>query len=140
MINESPKPDTERSLDQEVEEPRTDPAIRILRERVEQSFEQKLKKHDDKLTWRSIAVAVGGVAATVVAGLLFIDNRVAAQTDAGVKVHESRITALEQQVPQLRQEVFETRSELRELYKAVVEKKRSERLETPVPPIDGGHP
>lgn len=56
-----------------------------------------LQEHDNKLTIRSVLVAVGSVVAGVVSMVLFVDNRVAAQTDAGVKVHESRISTLEQQ-------------------------------------------
>lgn len=63
-----------------------------------------------------------------------------AQTDAGVKTLELRVGAVEQQVPQLRGEVQEARVELRELYKAVMTKKRSDKLESPPPPLgrDGG--
>lgn len=46
---------------------------------------------------RALAAAIGIVASAVVAVIIFIDNRVQAQTDAGVKVHEERITTLEQQ-------------------------------------------
>lgn len=102
--------------------------------------EPLLKEHDNKLTFRSVLVAVGSVIVATVTALVFIDNRVQAGTDAGVKVHESRIIALEQQVPQLRQEVFDARSELRELYKAVVDKKRSAVLEQPVPQARDGGP
>jgi uncharacterized coiled-coil protein SlyX len=66
-------------------EPATDPKLH-----------EALRRHDNKLTVRSVIVAVGAVAASVVAGLIFIDNRVRAETDAGVKVHEQRITTLEQ--------------------------------------------
>ncbi len=59
--------------------------------------EQALDKHDNKLTLRSVVIAIGALAVGVAAALIFIDNRVAAQTDAGVKVHEQRITTLEQQ-------------------------------------------
>jgi len=88
-----------------------------------------------------VVYGVGGFAvACLVAGAL-VTRAVAQEAhDAGVKAaedvkkeHEARIIALEQQVPQLRQEVFDSRLELRDIYKAVVDKKRSERLEHPPP-------
>lgn len=89
---------------------------------------------------KDLVVAVGAVAAAVVASIIFVDNRVAAQTDAGIKGHESRIVALEQQVPQLREEVFQGRLDTQALYKAVMEGRRQERLEKPLAPPakDGG--
>lgn len=69
--------------------------------------------------------------------------------DAGLKGHEARLNILEQNagltrvdVHEAREDVSATRLELRDLYKAVMEGKRSERLERPPPPIlqiDGGH-
>lgn len=63
--------------------------------------------------------------------------------DAGAEAaaaHESRLKALEQQVPQLRDEVYQGRLDTQALYKAVVEHKHQERLEhPPAPPSkDGG--
>lgn len=92
-----------------------------------------------------VAWWIGG-AVVVVFGAGVLGARAVAQEahDAGVeaaKAHESRITAVEQQVPELRQEVFASRVELRELYKAVVDHKRSEDLERPPPELtkkDGG--
>jgi hypothetical protein len=46
---------------------------------------------------KALAGAIAVVAGAVVAVIVFIDNRVQAQTDAGVKVHEQRISTLEQQ-------------------------------------------
>lgn len=59
---------------------------------------------------------------------------------AAAEAHESRIKALEQQVPQLRDEVYQGRLDTQALYKAVTEHKRQERLEhVPTPPSkDGG--
>src|SRR5690606_22258380 len=51
----------------------------------------------NRLTLRSLAVAISVVALGVTSVLIFVDNRVQAQTDAGVKVHEARIGTLEQQ-------------------------------------------
>lgn len=58
--------------------------------------EPMLQEHDNKLTLRSVMVAVAAVAVGTVTALVFIDNRVSAQTDAGIKVHEQRIVTLEQ--------------------------------------------
>lgn len=67
-------------------EPKTDP--RLI---------PALRRHDQraarKTNLKFLAWAVGVVAS----GLVFIDNRVRAQTDAGVAVHEARIGTLEQQ-------------------------------------------
>lgn len=57
-----------------------------------------------------------------------------------VKAHEGRLQNLEQRTTATQADVHEARGELRDLYKAVMEGKRSERLERPVPPLDGGHP
>jgi CTP synthase (UTP-ammonia lyase) len=56
--------------------------------------------------------------------------------------HEARLKTLEQTSRETQADVHEARGELRDLYKAVMEGKRSERLEKPLPPIptDGGHP
>lgn len=90
----------------------------------------------------TVVYGVGGFAVACLIAGAFVTRAMAQQAhDAGVeaaKGHESRIVALEQQVPQLRQEVFDSRLELRDLYKAVIDKKRSERLEQPPPNLDGG--
>jgi hypothetical protein len=58
----------------------------------------------------------------------------------GLKGHEARLQVLEQTSKDTQHDVHEARGELRDLYKAVMEGKRSERLEHPVPPLDGGRP
>lgn len=89
-----------------------------------------------QLTFRGIFVATSLVGAAVCSALIFIDQRVHAQTADGVAVHESRITALEQQVPQLRQEQYEYRAEqradMKALQDAVLSGVKSSRLEQPV--------
>jgi hypothetical protein len=125
----SPVPDIRPELD---DEPKTDP-------RMLAAIEKHAPAHSKA---RDIAVAIAAVGTSVIVALIFVDNRVAAQTDAGVKVMQSRVTALEQQVPQLRQEVFQGRLDTQALYKAVMDGKRQERLEQPpAPPAlakDGG--
>lgn len=76
------------------DEPTTDPGLHAA-----------FRRHDNKLTLRSFLIAATSVATGVAAVLLFLDSRVAAATDAGVKVHELRLIAVEQQVPALRQEL-----------------------------------
>jgi hypothetical protein len=65
-----------------------------------------------------------------------------ATIDAGLDGLKARVVTIEQQVPQLRTEVYEQRLETRDLYRAIMERKRSDRLEGPPPPaparIDGG--
>lgn len=125
-------------LNGELDEPTTDPAIQVDVGYFKRKMEEMLRQHDNKLTWRSVFVAIGAVAAAVIAGILFIDTRVAAQTDAGVKVHETRIVALEQQVPQIRKEQYEyrtdTRADMKALQEVVLTRVRSERLDQPVKP------
>jgi hypothetical protein len=87
--------------------------------------------------WR-VGYAIAAFAAAVFIAGAFA-TRALAQTahDAGVeaaKGHESRITALEQQVPQLRNEVYQGRLDTQALYKAVMDGKRQERLEQPPAP------
>lgn len=88
----------------------------------------------NKINVQSIIVAIGAVAVAVCTSLLFIDNRVHAQTDAGIAVHESRIVALEQQVPQLRTEVYEGRQDTRALQEVIMTNQRSDRLSRPLAP------
>lgn len=89
-----------------------------------------------KLTIAMCVVSVG----TAFGAYRFIVGEARAQTDAGMKEHEARLTAVEQQVPQLREELHEARQDSHDLYRAVMEGKRSERLEKPLPPLpkDGG--
>jgi predicted nucleic acid-binding Zn-ribbon protein len=56
------------------------------------------------------------------------------QTDAGVIPLQNRVSTVEQQVSQLRDEVYEGRKDTQALYKAVVDRKRQDRLEKPIPP------
>lgn len=138
----SPVPQGDRAEDLDDDEPKTDPSMKIDAGYLSRKLEEVAKLHDRKIRnggW--LMTVVGTIAAcgvTVALFVLFVDNRVKAETDAGVAVHESRITALEQQVPQLRQELHEARQDTHDLYKAVMEGKRSERLERPLPPLDGG--
>lgn len=128
-IGKSPRPDIAPEL--EGEEPTNPRIIAAI---------TKHAPHPSKL--RDLVVAVASVAGAVVVVLIFFDNRVAAQTDAGIKAQESRIKALEQQVPQLREEVYQGRLDTQALYKAVMDGKRQDRLERPLPPppTDGGTP
>ena len=76
--------------------PPTNPPERTQTGEMRAVVEPMLRAHDNKLTLRSVAVAIGAVAVGVATALVFIDNRVQAQTDAGIKVHEQRIVTLEQ--------------------------------------------
>jgi len=120
------------------EEPTTNPGATVnvsyLRAKLHEEFKAKGRRD----WFRDILIAVGAVGASVVAGILFVDNRVQAQTDAGVRVHESRIVALEQQQAQVRTDVHEVQLDIRELYKVVQTGRRSSRLEQPVPMQDSG--
>ncbi len=119
--------------------------VNLAREAVHEEFKEKGRKD----WFRNFVVAVGAVAATVVAVLVFVDNRVQAQTDAGMKVEaaervalEKRVSTTEQQVMQLRAEQFqyrkETHDDFKELQNVVLTGQRSHQLDKPVLPPDAG--
>lgn len=96
-----------------------------------------------------VAVGVGSFAlACLLAGIMVAKAMAQEARDAGIeaaKAHELRIIAVEQQVPQLRQEVFdgrkENRADLKALQDALLTRRPSPRLSEPVPPpklLDGG--
>lgn len=94
-----------------------------------------------------VAWWIGGAAVVLFLAGAWATRAVAQEArDAGIeaaKGQDSRITALEQQVPQLRLEVFQGRLDTQALYKAVIDGKRQERLEQPLAPPtskDGGRP
>jgi hypothetical protein len=105
-----------------LEEPLTDPSLHAA-----------LARHDNKLTWRSIFIAVGAVASGVVLGIIFIDNRVQAQTDAGVRVVQAEQKAIEARVQTLekRFDRFDQKMDLMLDAQRVPDWKRP-------PPLDGG--
>lgn len=143
-----PSPQPEYGERDQTEEPTTNPGapvdVAYLKKKMgeyEQTLDGELKKHDNRLTFRSVIVAICAVAVSVIMAIIFIDNRVQAQTDAGVKVHEERITTLEHQQTQLQGDVHEVQTDIRSLYKAVMTGRPQERLEKPAPEHkDGGVP
>lgn len=60
-----------------------------------------LDAHDNKLTIRSVLIAVGSVAIGTVTALIFIDNRVAAETDAGMRVQAAELKGVDARVTTL---------------------------------------
>lgn len=107
---------TER-IDEGDDEPKTDPKMTIDAEYFKRNLGESLSEHDRKMTIRgwlmAFAAAVASVATVVVLAIVFIDNRVQAQTDAGTREHANRITTLEQQRTADRQENNEKIEELR---------------------------
>lgn len=75
--------------------------------------EEMLLRHDDRLTLRSILVAVCAVGIGVVTAVMFIDNRVAAQTKASGEVEAAKAEALKARVETLEQRFnrFEERTD-----------------------------
>lgn len=73
--------------------------------------EKAVEKPQSKV--RDVVVAIGAVLSAVVVSIIFVDNRVAAQTDAGVKVMEERHEALKGRVEVLEQRFnrFEARND-----------------------------
>jgi hypothetical protein len=92
-IHGSPKPDVPPELDNE---PKTDPAIRVVRDAVRKKLKPELRSELNwqgaKLTIAMVVVAIG----TAFGAYEFILNEARAQTDAGVKGHETRLSAVEQ--------------------------------------------
>ncbi len=92
-----------------------------------------------KVSWAMVAW-VGFIAIGAITGwkAMAADSR-----DAGTAMIapiDKRLSVVEQQIPQLREEVFEARKDMRELQNVILTRKRSERLDEPVPPPsrDGG--
>lgn len=101
------------------------------------------KKREHRVTFLSAVIAAGTLASSVVGVILFIDNRVAAQTADAGKVQEKRISDTEQRLERMGAEFTEhvkTESEARQR----MEKKLNALLEhegvrDPAPtPKDGG--
>jgi hypothetical protein len=139
----SPRLQLERDDEQQDSSELTNPGFPIhqyeyLKDKLgelDEHFENTLKKHDNKLTWRSVAVAISAVGAGVVASILFIDNRVRAETDAGVAVMTEKHEALKVRVETLekRFDRFDQKLDL------VLDAQRVPQWKRP-PPMDGGKP
>lgn len=100
----------------------------------------RVVKHD--INWLK-AINVGFAAAVLSGGFAAWRAMAADARDAGTAMIapvEKRLQVVEQQVPQLREEVFEARKDMRELQNVIITHKRSERLDEPVTPPskDGG--
>jgi hypothetical protein len=83
------------------DEPRTDPGRAVDVEYLKAKLEEVASLHDRKIRnsgWlRTVVATIGGTGIAIAMFVLFVDNRVRAQTDAGVLVHEQRIVTLEEQ-------------------------------------------
>ena len=109
--------------------------------RAEVHEEFKAKGRRDWL--RDIVIAIGAVAAAVVAAIIFVDNRVAAQTDAGVRVEHETLKAQDARLTTLekRFDRYDAKQDRQtELIEAVADQLRvpESRRPAPVPPLDGG--
>lgn len=113
-----------------LDEPKTDPAIRI----VKKSMRKELNWQGAKLTIATTVIAIG----TAFGAYRVVLSEAAAQTDAGVRVHEQRIVTLEQQQKETRSDLHELQMDIRELYRVMPRRHDSERLEKPLPAVDGG--
>lgn len=89
-----------------------------MRAVVEPMLEESLKLHDRKMTLRgwfmALVTAVGAVAATVTVTLIFIDNRVLAQTTQANAVQDAKLSAVVSRVETLekRFDRFDTKMDL----------------------------
>ena len=118
----SPRPNIRPDLGDD--EPQTDP-------RLQAAF----ARHEQKLTLRSVGFAIAAVAGTVVAGILFVDNRVAAQTDAGVAVIKAEQKGLDARVTTMEKRLDRVDDKLDLLLDAA----RVPQWKRPAP-LDGGRP
>jgi hypothetical protein len=119
----SPRPSYERP-DVRDDEPRTDPSLHAA-----------LRRHDNKLTLRSFVIAAGALATGVASVLMFLDNRVAAATDAGVAVLKAEQKGLDARTTTLEKRLDRVDDKLDLLLDAA----RVPQWKRP-PPLDGGSP
>lgn len=111
-----------------------------MRAVVEPMLEESLRQHDKKMTLRGWAMAmvtaIGAVATTVTVTLVFIDNRVLAQTAQANAVQDAKLTAAVSRVETLekRFDRFDTKMDLMLDAQRVPEWKRPPPLS-----LDGGH-
>lgn len=130
-------------------EPDTNPGQPVDAAYFKKKLHAELQRRG-RVDWlRNIAVAVGSVAAGVFSGVMFLDNRVQAQTDAGMARvtekaagQEARILTLEQVTRELRQEQYQyrkdTHDDLKELQNVMLSGQRSYKLDKPVQAMDAG--
>lgn len=71
-------------------------------------------------------------------GYVHLVGEARAQADAGISPVKSRVDQLEAEQKQVRADVHEVQLDVRELYRVITTGRRSERLESPTPPRDGG--
>jgi hypothetical protein len=93
-----------------------------------------LDEHDNKLTWRSVLIAITSVAVGTVTAIIFVDNRVRAETDAGMQVQSAELKAVDARVTTLEKRFDRFDAKMDALLDAahVPQSKR--------PPRDGGDP
>lgn len=115
------RPDIRPDID---DEPKTDPGLQAA-----------FMRHDNKLTMRSIVIAAGTLATGLAAVLVFLDNRVAAQTDAGVAVMRAEQKAIDARVTTMEKRLDRVDDKLDLLLDAA----RVPQWKRP-PPLDGGTP
>ena len=68
-------------------------------------LEEALRKHDNRLTIRSVVVAAATVLTGMATTIIFIDNRVAAQTDAGMRVQAAEQKAVDEATTYMQSEL-----------------------------------
>lgn len=140
------------------ETPRPSPSPRLAFDRPDVEGEPATNPRIKLSNFRTrifVLIASGGFSAVSLAGVAYAYDKLetkaadagttAAKVEVapvveGLKGHEARLQVLEQTSKQTQADVHEARGELRDIYKAVMEGKRSERLERPLPPLpkDGG--
>jgi hypothetical protein len=93
-----------------------------------------LDEHDNKLTWRSVLIAITSVAVGTITAIIFVDNRVRAETDAGMQVQSAELKAVDARVTTLEKRFDRFDAKMDALLDAahVPASKR--------PPRDGGDP
>lgn len=94
------------------------------------------------LRWQEAGIILA-ILGSFGSGLVTLEGRARAETDAGVRPIQAQLDAVSARVEKterdannLRADVHEVQADLRSLYKAVMTGERQPRLE--VPPVDGG--
>ncbi len=97
----SPRIFADRIEDVGADEPKTDPGMEVDVAYLKRKLDEVATEHDKKMKaagWlRTVVGTIAGTGVIVAVFLVFVSSIVKAQTDAGVRVHEERLTTLEQQ-------------------------------------------
>lgn len=134
----SPRPQTERPELGELEEPQTDPRLlahdpQALHQYLKQKRDEEHAAFMGKI--KALAAAIAVVAAAVIGAILFLDNRVEAQTKRHLEVQTERHDVLKGRVDRVEQQASNFDKKL-DLALDALRVPQSVRPQ----PLDGGRP